>query len=126
LRITMSPRHHYTATMPQLPAARIILAILCASYLLSAGLLTWARFAGQVVPAWKIAGWIVTGLLGAILLIWLSPDRPIISFAMLLALGPWMLFALLEDARSRHYVIATVDLAGLFAIGYAIWMIRRI
>ncbi len=111
--------------MPQLPAARVILAILCGSYLLSAGLLTWARLAGNVVPAWKIAGWIITGVIGGVLLIWLSPDRPIVSVAMVLALGPWMVFALIEDARSRHYVIAVVDLAGLFAIGYAIWMIRK-
>jgi hypothetical protein len=111
--------------MPQLPAARIILAILCASYLLSAVLLTWAKLAGQVVPAWKIAGWITTGAVGGVLLIWLSPNRPIILVAMLIALGPWMLFALTEDARSRHYVIAIIDLAGLFAIGFALWMIRK-
>jgi hypothetical protein len=111
--------------MPQLPAARIILAIICGSYLLSAGLLTWAKFAGQTVPAWKIAGWLLAGIIGAILLIWLSPNRPVISIAMLLVLGPWMVFALTEDTRSRHYVIAVVDLAGLFAIGYALWMIRK-
>ncbi len=111
--------------MPQLPAARIILAILCASYLLSAGLLTWARFAGQTVPAWKIAGWLVTGIIGGILLIWLSPDRPLVSIAMLLVLMPWMIFALTEDTRSHHYIIAVVDLAGVFAIGYALWMIRK-
>jgi hypothetical protein len=111
--------------MPQLPAARIILGILCASYLLSAGLLTWARVAGQTVPAWKIAAWAGTGILGAILLIWLSPDRPIISIAMLLVLGPWMMFALYEDTVAKHYIIAVIDLAGLFAIGYAIWMIRK-
>jgi hypothetical protein len=110
--------------MPNLPAARLILAIMCGSYLLSAGLLTWARVAGQTVPGWKIAGWIITGIVGAILLIWLSPNRPIVSLAMLIVLGPWMIFALYEDSVGRHYFIAVVDLSGVLAIGYALWMIR--
>ena len=111
--------------MNQLPAARVILAILCASYLVSAALLTWMRLAGQIVPAWKIAGWAVTGIAGAVLLLWLSPDRPLLSILMLVVLGPWMIFALTEDARSRHYFIAAIDLAGLFAIVYALWIIRK-
>ena len=60
--------------MPNLPAARLILSIICGSYLLSAGLLTWARVAGQVVPGWKIGGWVITGIVGFLLLIWLSPN----------------------------------------------------
>ena len=110
--------------MSQLPTSRLILIIMCASYLLSAALLTWARISGQVVPAWKIGGWVVTGLVGAILLYWLSPQRPMISIAVFIVLAPWMAFAFYEDARSHHLIIAAVDLAGLFAIGYALWLIR--
>ena len=111
--------------MTQLPTARLILIIMCASYLLSAALLTWARISGQTVPAWKIAGWVVTGIGGAILLYWLSPDRPLISIAAFIVLAPWMALALYDDTRTRHFIIAVIDLAGLFAICYALWLIRR-
>jgi hypothetical protein len=109
--------------MSQLPTSRLILAILCGSYLLSAALLTWARMSGQVVPAWKIAGWALTGTVGAVLLYWLAPHRPAISIAMLIVLAPWMAFALYEDTQSKHFVIAVIDLAGLFAIGFALWLV---
>jgi hypothetical protein len=111
--------------MNQLPVSRIILASVCGSYLLSAALLAWAKTHGQIVPAWKIGGWLLTGIIGLVLLIWLSPAEPIISFAMLIALAPWMAYALTEDARSGHYIIAVIDLAGLFAIAYALWIIRK-
>jgi hypothetical protein len=111
--------------MPQLPASRLILAILCGSYLLSGILLTWARVAGQAVPGWKIGGWFITGVIGAVLLGWLSPNRPLVSLAMLIVLGPWMALALADDTRGRHFIIAAVDLAGLFAIGYSLWLIRK-
>ena len=101
----------------------MILIILCASYLLSAGLLTWARLAGQIVPLWKITAWLVTGSIGMILLYWLAPHRPLISIAIFLTLAPWMAFALFEDARSHHYIIAGVDAAGLFAIAFSLWLI---
>jgi hypothetical protein len=111
--------------MRELAVSRLILAILCASYLLSAGLLAWARVAGQTVPGWKIAGWIVTGAIGLVLLPWLSTNRPMISLAMLVVLAPWMALALADDTRSGHFIIAIVDLAGLIAIGYALWLIKK-
>lgn len=111
--------------MRELAISRLILAIVCGSYLLSAALLTWARLAGQTVPGWKIAGWIVTGTGAAILLRWLSSDRPIVSIAMFLLLAPWMAIALVDDTRGRHFIIAVVDLAGIVAISYALWMIRK-
>jgi hypothetical protein len=111
--------------MRELAVSRLILAIVCGSYLLSAALLTWARLAGQSVPAWKIGGWVVTGVAGAILLRWMSADRPMISAAMLIVLAPWMALALADDTRGRHFVIAIVDLAGIIAILYALWLIRK-
>ncbi len=115
----------YDTNMRELATARLILIILCASYLLSAALLTWARVAGQTVPGWKIAGWLVTGIATALLLPWLAGNRPVISIAVLILLGPWMALALTDDLRGRHFIIAAVDLAGLFAIGYALWLIRE-
>jgi hypothetical protein len=111
--------------MRELAISRLILAIVCGSYLLSAVLLTWARLAGQTVPGWKIAGWIVTGIGAAILLRWLSSDRPIVSVAIFLLLAPWMAIALVDDVRGRHFIIAVVDLAGIVAITYALWIIRK-
>jgi hypothetical protein len=111
--------------MRELATSRLILIIVCASYVLSAALLTWARIAGQTVPSWKIAGWLVTGIAGAILLPWLAGNRPLISLAVMIVLGPWMALALSDDLRGRHFIIAAIDLAGLFAIGYALWLIRK-
>jgi hypothetical protein len=110
--------------MRELAISRLILLIMCGSYLLSAGLLTWARVSGQTVPGWKIGGWVVTGIAGFILLPWLSQSRPLISIALLIALGPWMAIALGDDARSGHWIVAIIDLAGLAAIGYSLWLVR--
>jgi hypothetical protein len=110
--------------MRELAVSRLILIIMCGSYLLSAGLLTWARLAGQTVPGWKIGGWVVTGIIGLGLIPYLATNRPIISLAMLVVLAPWMALALVDDTRSAHYIIAVVDLAGLIAIGYALWLIK--
>lgn len=109
--------------MRELAVSRLILLILCGSYLISAGLLTWARMAGHTVPAWKIGGWVLTGVIGLALLPLLSSDRPLISLALLIVLAPWMAIALADDTRSGHWIIAVVDLAGLIAIGYALWLV---
>jgi hypothetical protein len=111
--------------MRELATSRLILIIVCASYFLSAALLTWARLAGQTVPSWKIAGWLLTGIASAILLPWLATNRPMVSLGVLIVLGPWMALALSDDLRGKHLFIAAVDLAGLFAIGYALWLIRK-
>jgi hypothetical protein len=111
--------------MRELAASRMILIIMCASYLLSAALLTWARVAGQTVPGWKIGAWAGTGIVGLCLMPWLSQSRPMISIAMLVVLVPWMGFAFSEDARSGHWIVAIVDLAGLGATIYALWLIRH-
>ncbi len=110
--------------MNQVAVSRLILMIMCASYLLSAALLGWARVAGQTVPAWKIAGWAVAGVAAGALLPGLSARRWVVTVIIFLLLGPWMAFALYEDARGRHYVIAGIDLAGLAAITYAVWLMR--
>ncbi len=111
--------------MRELAVARVILWIMVGSYLLSAALLSWARVAGQIVPVWKIIAWAVTSIVAAALLPFLTANRPLIAVAILIALAPWMAFATYEDTRSRHFVIAVVDLAGLLAIFYAVWLVQK-
>ena len=100
--------------------AKLILYIVAGSYLVSAAMLGVMRARGTTVPAWVIAGWLLTGLIGLALTAALGPGRGGVWWGLLVALGPWMVYALVGDLRLGHYVIAAIDVAGLSAIAYAL------
>ena len=108
--------------MDPFPAARIILFIVAASYVVSGVLLGVARARGEEVPAWVIATWLVTGVAGLALTAALGPGRRGVWVALLIVLGPWMAWSLVGDLRGGHWVIAGIDVLGLGAIGYALWI----
>ena len=107
-----------------LATARLILAIVCGSYLLSAAILGVARLRGQPVPAWVILAWLVTGLLGFALLPALRPGRPLVLASIGVVLLPWMAYSLVGDLRGKHWLVAVTDVAGLAAIAYSLWLAR--
>ena len=106
--------------MRELIVARWIFAGIAASYILSALLLAWVRSHGETVPAWVIGGWLVTGLAGLALAYALAEKRPAIWWGLLIALVPWMLYALIGDTTEKHWFMAALDLAGLIAIARAL------
>lgn len=109
-----------------LPAARLILLMVAASYPLAAGLL-WAMAArGEKVPWYWPTGWLGLGLAGLTCAFLLAPGRPWAWWGVLVTLAPWMIVALVQDVRSALWPIALLDLAGLAAIAYALWMIRHL
>jgi hypothetical protein len=105
--------------------ARTILFWVAASYVLSAALLGVARMRHQPVPAWVILGWLATGAAGMALSLMLSPGRSAVWLGLLVLLGPWMLFSLVEDLRRGFWPIALTDLAGIAAIGYSLAICAR-
>ena len=107
-----------------LATSKLILAILCGSYLLSAVLLGVARSRGETVPVAVIAGWAVLGLIGFALLPALQPGRLGVIVALCVVLGPWMAYSLVRDLIGGHWIIAITDIAGLAAIGYSLWIVR--
>jgi hypothetical protein len=109
---------------PNLPAGRLLLAVVAGTYLLSAGLLAAARSRGAKVEAWVIGGWLLTGLAGLALAAALRPGRPAVWAGLLAALVPWMLYSLAYDARERIWVMVAADVAGLAAIAAGLWMAR--
>ena len=107
-----------------LPTAKLILAILCGSYLLSAALLAVARYRGETVPIAVIATWAVLGIIGFGLLPQLQVGRTWVIVALAIVLGPWMAYSLVRDVMGGHWIIAITDVAGLGAIGYSLWIVR--
>jgi hypothetical protein len=110
---------------PNLPAGRILLLVVAASYLLSAGLLAAARLRGVRMEHWVIAGWLLTGLAGATLAAALQPGRPVVWVGLLVALGPWMLYSLAYDVREGVWVMVAADVAGLAAIALGLTFSRE-
>ena len=110
--------------MDPYPAARLILYIVAASYVVSGGLLWVARAKGQPVAAWVIGAWLAAGLIGLGLTWAFGPGRGkwVIWAGLLVVLGPWMAYSLVGDWRGGHWVIAGLDVAALGAIAYALWM----
>lgn len=107
-----------------LAAARLVLFIVAASYPVAAAMLYWAKSRGENVPwTWPTA-WLVTGVAGLLFAALLSAGRPWAWWGALVALAPIMLVSLVVDVRGGHWIIAAIDVAGLIAIGYALWIGR--
>ena len=106
--------------MRELVAAKSILFFVAASYVLSALILGVVRLCGETVPGWVIGGWMTTGIAGMILAKMLTEHRPAIWWGLLIALGPWMVYAMIGDFRERHWIMGGVDIAGLLAIGWSL------
>jgi len=104
--------------------ARIILICVAASYLLSAALLAVAKWRGQSVAAWMVIGWLVTGIAGVALSATFAKGRGAVWIGVLVAMGPWMVWSLIEDLRRGYWAIAVADLAAIGAIGYALMICR--
>ncbi len=111
--------------MDPYPAARLILYIVAASYVLSGGLLWVARAKGQSVPAWVIGTWLAAGLIGVGLTYAMAPGRRGVWVALAVVLGPWMAYSLVGDLREGHWVIAILDVGALVAIAFALWTTAR-
>ena len=112
-------------TMPDtLPTARLILILVAASYPVAAGMLWWAKSRGDDVPWYWPTGWLVTGVLGLAFAAMLAQGRPWAWWGVSLALGPWMAVSLVVDVRHGYFWIAALDVAGLGAIAYALWLGR--
>ena len=106
--------------MRELTMARWIFAGVAATYVLSALMLAWFRSRGEAVAAWVIAGWLLTGIAGMVMAWQLTEKRPALWWGLLLALGPWMVYATIGDAAEKHWVMTALDVAGLIAIGWAL------
>ena len=110
-----------TSTLPRAIAlARVILFWVSVSYVFSAAMLGLARFRGQPVPTWAIAGWLTTGIAGVALSLVLAPQRSAVWVGLLIFLGPWMVYSLVEDTRRGYWPVALADIAGLGAIAYSL------
>jgi len=103
----------------------MIFYIMAGSYVVSGVLLAWARSRGQPVQGWAIAGWLAFGLIGFILTPLLGPGRWLVLAGLVAALAPWMMLSLGLDFAHRVWVMVALDLAGLFAIGFAAWQATR-
>ena len=109
---------------PNLPAGRLLLLIVAASYLLSAALLAAARGRGAAIATWFVLGWVATGLIGLGLAWVLQPGRPLVWAGLLVVLGPWMGYSLYYDVRLRIWAMVAIDAAGLAAIAWGLWLAR--
>lgn len=107
---------------PALQSARVILISVAASYVLSAVILLVVRLRGTTVPAWVIGGWLVTGVAGVALGYLLAPGRAGVWVAAGVVLLPWMIYSTYGDAMQRSYVMTTVDILGVLAIVYALYL----
>ncbi len=108
--------------MRELATARVLFYVMAASFVLSAGILGYVRSTGKPVPAYVMAAWGGLGVVGLALTPLLSPDRRWVAWALLVVLGPWMVVSLVGDAQRKIYLMAGVDLAGLAAIAYGVWL----
>ena len=50
----------------------------------------------------------------------MSEQRPVIWWALLVVLVPWMIYALVGDTMEKHWFMAGLDVAALFAIARAL------
>ena len=113
------------AAMKELATARLLFNIMAASFVLSAAILGYVRFTGKPVPTYVLAAWGGLGVLAFVLTPLLAPDRRWVAIALLVVLGPWMAVSLVGDAQRKVYAMAAVDLAGLAAIAYGVWLAYR-
>jgi hypothetical protein len=110
---------------PALQSARVILISVAASYVLSAVILLVVRLRGATISAWVVGGWLVTGLAGIALGYLLGPGRGGVWVAAGVVLLPWMIYSTYGDAMQRSYVMTTVDVLGMLAIVYALYLSYR-
>lgn len=109
---------------PGFATARAILLIVAVSYIISAAVLMIMRQRGEEVPAPFIAGWVVGGVMGMVGASFVAPQSPWAWWLSLVSLGPWMALSLVWDVRQGIWLIAALDVAGLAAIGFALWLSR--
>ena len=105
--------------------ARVLFYVMAASFLVSAALLGYVRATGKDVPAYVLALWGGLGLAGVALTPLLTPERRWIAIVLLVVLGPWMAVSLVGDWQRKIYVMAAVDVGGLAAIAYGVWLAYR-
>ena len=111
--------------MKDLATARLLFYIMAASFLVSAVILGYVRYTGKAVPATVLVAWGGLGLLGIALTPLLGVDRRWMAWVLLVVLGPWMVVSLVGDVQRKVYPIAAVDVAGLAAIGYGVYLSYR-
>ncbi|MEM1013293.1 MAG: hypothetical protein AAGI46_13870 [Planctomycetota bacterium] len=106
---------------------RLILLIVAASYPLSAALLVVLKLRGETVPwVWPVA-WLVTGIAGLAISWLLSESSGALAWwALLVVLGPIMVVSTVVDWRHGYWGIVALDIAGLLAIGYGLWLARSL
>ena len=106
---------------------RLILLIVAASYPLSAALLVVLKLRGETVPWIWPAAWLVTGI-GGLVVSWMlaSTSGPWVWWALLVLLGPIMVVSTVVDWRHGYWGIVALDIAGLLAIGYGLWLARSL
>ncbi len=107
-------------------AGRLILLIVAASYPLSAVLLVVLRLRGETVPWIWPAAWLVTGVAGLAIAWMMQPTATWTWWASLAVLMPIMVVSTVVDIRHGYWVIVALDVAGLAAIGYALWLARSL
>jgi len=115
----------YTVAMKEIATARVLFYVMAGSFLVSAAILGYVRFTGKAVPAYVLAAWGAGGVLGLALTPLLTLDRRWMAWVLVLVLGPWMAVSLVGDAQRKIYPMAAIDVAGLFAIGYGVWLSYR-
>ena len=104
--------------------ARLILYVMAASYAASAGLLLYLRSRGETVPWYWPAAWVVAALATAGSAAALADGRAWAWWACLLAAGPILLVSAVVDARQGNGWVVGLDVAGLAAVGVALWQAR--
>lgn len=98
-------------------AARGLLFVLSASYVLSAVVL-----AGRRASRRQVATWAATGGAGIVLTASLAPGRWSVWTLLLVALGPWMAVALRTDWRHRNRAMVAADVSALAALAVGLWL----
>ena len=111
--------------MKEIATARVLFYVMAASYLVSAALLGYARFTGKTVPTYVLAAWGGLGVVALAITPLLTLDRRWVAVVLLVVLGPWMAVSAVQDGRQKVYPMVAVDVAGLLAIGYGVWLSYR-
>ncbi len=108
--------------MKEIATARVLFYILAGSFLLSAALLAYVRYTGKTVPAYVLLAWGGLGVIGFALTPLLTIDHRWVAWVLVVVLGPWMAVSLAGDWQRKIYPMAAVDVGGLFAIAYGVWL----
>ena len=108
--------------MKELATARVLFYVMSGRFLLSAALLGYARYTGKPVPTYVLALWAGLGVAGFALTPLLRLDRRWIAWLLAVVLGPWVAVSLDGDVQRKFFPLAAVDIAGLAAIAYGVYL----